>query len=223
MKRILSFLCVSALLGAFVFSSCQPTEAGIEPSGTDQGQEEPIDNGGENGGVVDRPYLLYLSFVDTDGNDLVKDIGAVESGAAYEIGHVLPDEYTLISFPNKRDLGWLSDPTAIYDNPNPYPDLALGHPIINDMLGVEREVLEIRISSAPWYEGYVDEITYTLTCPHIFGDEAAHEIVTYWRDPSDTPTHYRFCYRVVVDGVEYTDIEYAGGQQVSYATITLDR
>jgi hypothetical protein len=73
-----------------------------------------------------------------------------------------------------------------------------------------------------------EKIIYTLVCPHVFGDEAEHVIVSYWRKPvgwegEPARNHYRACYRVEFDGKDITDILYTGDETYSCATIVLDR
>jgi hypothetical protein len=70
---------------------------------------------------------------------------------------------------------------------------------------------------------FQDKIIYTLTCPHIFGDEEPHEIVTYWRPSSNGDDLEAVCYRVECDGKEFTDNISYGRSEASYVTIVLDR
>ena len=85
-----------------------------------------------------------------------------------------------------------------------------------------RNQLQIEMKS-PTEDIGLETITYTLTCQHVFTDNAAHEIVTFWREPSTGPNYYSVCCKVVVDGKEFTDISYANHEQQSFATIVLDR
>ena len=50
-------------------------------------------------------------------------------------------------------------------------------------------------------------LTYKLKCPYVFGDEAVHEVVTYWNIPkakSSVNDHYAKCYRIEFEGNEIT-------------------
>ncbi len=84
--------------------------------------------------------------------------------------------------------------------------------------------LSFRMSSPPWYGSLVLEtITYTLTCPHVFGDDTAHEIATYWEAPSSGNLAYGVCSKIVFDGEEISDLVFTGGESIAFATIVLDR
>ncbi len=48
-----------------------------------------------------RTYFLSLSFVDTEGNDLVKGLRGIEPEDSDKPDYVAPDLYTLVSSPDR--------------------------------------------------------------------------------------------------------------------------
>ncbi len=171
-----------------------------------------------------RSYILILSFRDAAGNDLVDGLEGTEPEGSINGDHVKPELYELISSPSLYELR-----PSVRGREDPYPKLTFSAPRENPTPGLGSSppydgyyLLGISMTTTPKHKG-LSTITYTLTCPHVFGDEAAHEIVTYWRKPSSGRSYYRACYRVEVDGREFTDITYASGEQLSFATIVLER
>ena len=61
-----------------------------------------------------------------------------------------------------------------------------------------------------------EKVTFRLTCPHIFGDDAEHDIDTWWKPGEDRYVHgvkvsgigSPICYRMEIDGKEVTGITY---------------
>lgn len=164
---------------------------------------------------------VILSFQDSEGNDLVKAIETAKP-EFMDITElvVAPDLYSLVSSPNRWDMGLYSGGAVLWDNYYLHPFLEFYAPYNADdhfRLGIVMPCLPDREQQT---------VTYTLTCPQLFGDELAHEIVTYWsKDPNSIPFHSMLCEKVVVDGREFTagrrpDLEWATS---SYATIVLDR
>lgn len=177
---------------------------------------------------VPHSYNLMMSFVDAEGNDLVAGLEGIEPEGSIEADFVKPELYTLRTSPSLYDLGAFHN-TPLFgftpvepQDPDTQPELELCHPPTGDIS--ENWLVAIHMASVPWYEGdNVKKITYTLTCPHIFGDDAAHDIVAYWRDPSSGPSYYSVCYKVEVGGKEFTDIVYDRYGRNVLATIVLDR
>ncbi len=171
------------------------------------------------------PYyqcLLIMSFVDAEGNDLVEGIEIISDDGS---DLVAPDQYTLTS-----SLPILVDTPGIrYDRHDLTPVPVLIQP---EKIGEGKPDYNAFCFDAP-LDRTLDllEITYRFTCRHVFGDDEPHEIVTYWRKPTgwnedwigQRLDYYRTCYRVVVDGQEFTDISYTDSEICSYATIVLDR
>ncbi len=169
-----------------------------------------------------KQYGLWLSFIDAEGNDLVEGIESVEPESSINNASVAPDQYTLVSSPDLNELWpWEgSIPQLMGMIPvdpwgrDPYPSLILT-PSTNGY-----RHLFVQTTSAPWYEGFLEKITYTLTCPYIFGDDLPHKIVTYWKEVN---SYYSVCDRIVIDGREITGITYSDKERISFATIVLDR
>lgn len=69
-----------------------------------------------------------------------------------------------------------------------------------------------------------ERLTFKLNCPYVFGDNAEHEIVSYWKARSQS--FYNDCYRVEFDGKEYTFDEYSerqdGGKTGVIFTVVLE-
>ncbi len=196
---------------------------------TDENTDRPAGSGVIGDIPLDRDHYLALSFVDAEGKDLL--MGITSAGSLNPSNYSMdPALYTLTSSPDLYDLGLYNNPDAIYDDIHRYPRAVL-HDL--ESVGFRHWGMAIRMTVPTiWYTKEhpdLKEITYTLTCPHVFGDEAEHEIVTYWRKPTGWDEswpgggHFRVCHRVVVDGEECTDISYTDGEGASFATITLDR
>jgi hypothetical protein len=206
----------------------------------------------EIGGLIGRKSNLFLGFIDSEGKDLVEGI-EVKPKDYIGTDFVALDQYTLISSPDYYELGYFSNSTTIYHDTHPYPRLEFDPYIpgewqwdesyFRSRFSTEEEYTKFRQISYDLWKEYqnarnglnllgivmdsgdmrLEKITYTLTCPHVFGDDTAHEIVSYWRDPDSGPSYYSICYKVTFDGKECTDIAYANRQQTSFATIVLDR
>jgi hypothetical protein len=167
-----------------------------------------------------RLYILCLSFVDAEGNDLVYGIELNESdGRRY----VAPDQYSLVSSPDVYELGF--GPRYGYI-PNRYPELVLIPPHNSPAPPYYSVEIALGCSSV---DQKLETITYTLTCPHIFGDDDPHEIVSYWTNSTIKHRFYKDnnsqCYQVDIDGREISDIYHLGNYDSGRAlvTIALDR
>jgi len=147
-----------------------------------------------------QPYVLFLSFQDEAGHDLVKGI---EFDNWYKetmpVGPVKSNLYTIkLESPNpcntgKAELILYSPSSGWFD---PYTDY---------------NYLEIypTVSSITYKKGckYDTRITILLKCPFIFGDDKEHEIVTHWF-VKDTRSSTRIkCLRIELDGKENTHIK----------------
>ena len=258
MKTLRSVLLCTVVV-AIAGVSCEDTAGTDSPTRTtDRTDTTDVDFPNlEMGGIRPHSHAVSLSFVDFEGNDLVKGIDGTEPESSINSNFVAPDQYTLTSSPSLYELGHFSNPTAIYDDPHPFPRLGFTPSDFQDewedvwdedyfrSVYTEEEydnrmqhvydswmenqnarnghnLVSVRMSTLS-DDTKLGEITYTLTLPHIFGDSDAHEIVTYWCDPSTGPSYYSVCYKVEIDGKEFTDIAYANYQQMSVATIVLDR
>ncbi len=163
---------------------------------------------------------LLMSFQDAEGNDLVEGIKTVAPEFAVESEfEVAPDQYSLLSSPNRREMGLYSGGAVAYDHYYLHPFLKFYTP---DLSPDGHYLLGIGMPCP--VEREQQTVTYTLTCPQLFGDELAHEIVTYWsKDPTDIANRAMLCYKVEVDGKEFTDVTHPMDGWYYYATIVLDR
>ena len=164
---------------------------------------------------------LCLNVVGTGGDGLIQGLETTDTEyPAMSKLVVAPDQYTLLSSPNRLDVGMYSGGAVKWDYYYIHPFLEFYTPgsLIEDdnyLLGINMPVLR---------EHPEEMITYTLTCPQLFGDDVEHEIVTYWtKETRSLQQDIMKCSRVVIDGREITDISYANDEQVSIATIVLDR
>jgi hypothetical protein len=223
------------LSAAIILASCEPGDEpkkdNSAPDEVRQDDEIPANDGLSTEDNINMPppcqYYVWLGFRDVEGNDLIEGINCIEPEDTMEGELVDSDQYTLKSSPNLNELWKLENGSIFGWTPaepiNFTPYLYLGRPGLTYVASEsDCYLLGILMSAAPWYDGYVDTITHTLTCPHIFGDDAEHEIVTHWRGTKDYEP-YRVCYLVEVDGKEFTDITYAKGEVISSATIVLNR
>ena len=133
-------------------------------------------------------YNLLVKAVDADGNDLVDGIKHEAVGSS-GYGSVATDEYTL-SGP------WWLAPASVFVGGDGEEYFALGGILQN--------------------ADFEKTVSVALTCPHIFGDDAAHEIVSQWQEmygPGIT------CTSVTVDGRD-CPVSFAGGKDQYRAFVT---
>jgi len=152
-------------------------------------------------------YLLELGFQDASGKDLVKGIELADS------------LYTLDII--------LSEPCKNWDN-NIYNTRARSGMIPQ----VYRPVFDCEKLDNGYYvltnyfsipQGDCPEtkmLTYKLKCPYLFGDDAVHELVTYWNISNKSHENvYGKCSRIEFEGKVFDKITYDG--YMSSATIIL--
>jgi len=140
-----------------------------------------------------------MAILDASGNDLVKGIDVVNEVI------VKPDFYTLEV---------VSEPLVPNYSLYPYPSLEV-------YIYYNHYYLLLRTSSNRNYKP-ASKLIFKLKCPHIFGDDNVHEVVTYWK-AGNKPTKSRICYLIELEGKEFTQITYEEYKQLSRATIVLDR
>jgi len=63
-----------------------------------------------------------------------------------------------------------------------------------------------------------ETLIFKLKCPYMFGDDAVHDIVTYWKE-GNKPTNSRLCYRVELDGNSTEEFIYEDHNQISRGTL----
>jgi len=188
------------------------------------------DNRYDNIGYNDLPYydyFLYLSIQDASGNNIAKGIDCYvwdsEAGKMSEVisndgGVVKPDLYTLeIVFPDPcMDVYHPQSLPGVVSYDEYVPVLAV-HPIDDDYFLYLRTSSNIN-KNCP---NPAEMLVFKLKCPYMFGDDAVHEIVTYWKE-GNKPTNSRLCYRVALDGKDSTEeFIYEDHNQRSRATLKL--
>ena len=188
------------------------------------------DNNGNNDYILwgDEPwfygYTLYLRFQDASSNDLIKGIEYDGDKIRYGFATVNPDLYALkFVFPDGILTPW---------KPEPQPGVILAEHAPTLFLETEKDdyYFILRSSSVNWrdfgeervYFPFSEKLTFELTCPYVFGDDAVHEIITYWKE-GNVSTCSCLCYCIELEGKEYTQITHAQYDQSSVATIILDR
>lgn len=154
-------------------------------------------------------YYLHISFTDREGNELAAPLAAevykTDASKAWR-GEINPEKYTL-------DLT-LSKPEIVPDN--------IGFSFTMSKFS-DQHVMEIPNADGTygpdgkWYlnfRGYVmdsgvthhDYLKYKFSCPVIFGDNSAHEIISYWAAgiQGSNIEYFPTCTKVVIDGKEMT-------------------
>ena len=174
-------------------------------------------------------YFLYLRILDASGNNIAKGIDCYvwdsETGKDSEVvsndggGEVKPDLYTMeVVFP---------EPCMDPYNPALVPG-AISFDVTGPTLAVHKfdndYYLFLDTSTNRQEEDAcppAEMLTFKLKCPYMFGDDAVHDIVTYWKE-GNVPTNSRVCYRVVLDGKDSTEeVIYEDHNQRSRATIKI--
>jgi len=152
-------------------------------------------------------------------------------------GIVQPDLYTLeYIFPDGIPNPWKPPPgiiifgfMAVGSNEN-VPQLSLQtglsfFPTATSAVNMDYDYLYF--SNGSYRAGYLirdcefpEKIIIRFTCPYLFGDNEAHDIVTWWKKDA-TGSLRAECYRIEFEGKEFTDITLTPLHQIS--TIILDR
>ena len=171
-------------------------------------------------------HALWFGFQDTSGNDLVEEyvfeLRDSETGEVINFTrkkfHTTEPEYYTLEYVNADGTirKPLTHPTAILDVH--YPRFALATGMIAAPVNDEYNYLWLNAHSLRSHD-FVKKITLRFTCLSIFGDDKAHDIVTWWKwVPAETDPDYYYpvCSHVEVDGKKFPVKE-------SIATIILDR
>ena len=202
-------------------------------------------------GALNYHQELLISFQDESGNDLVKGIeflvnewldtlfvgdinvrGVVRS-ELYTLNYIYDDVFVRYNFVDDFEVEY----------PMLYRPMGLrkGEPFskIYPELNGNYDYLFFQAFSAegnPYKEcPFNEKVTFRLTCPYIFGDDAPHDIDTWWRR-SEEDKEFPLCYRIKFGDKEFTEIAYTYDIQYekdglrwsvpwpySVATIVLDR
>ncbi|MBR7027596.1 MAG: hypothetical protein IKI13_08520 [Bacteroidales bacterium] len=176
-----------------------------------------------------RTYRIAFNFKDADGNELSEPFVEeqwIRKGDSRWWGEINPDKYKLDFI--------LPNPPAWWDNtiynhraaPGFIPDV--NRPRLSmcrfDDKGVmsDNTLVAEENDNCSWYLcnefGYMiddfalqETIKYQLTCPTIFGDNAVHEFITYWKEDEDlnpdAAQRFATCTKVEYDGKEITPIK----------------
>ena len=192
-------------------------------------------------------HILYISFQDASGNDLVKGIefdwfqpeGAIITEEAG--GTVKPDLFTLeYVFPDGRQNPWKPEPKSgvILEKREPVLGYGRGFGInwkeSSEMSNYDYFGFEIHSTRRQWDASNEKDIvlscpviTIRLSCPYLFGNDAVHDIVTYWEPVDPIATK---CYRVEFAGKEYIPVSNVIArhffpdeiEHISVVTVTLE-
>ena len=141
-------------------------------------------------------YNLYLSFQDIAGNDLVKEIELNDSSR-----FVKDALYTLDIIISEPCWNWDNDIYNAPARPGFEPDVnrpTFGLSRYNEYSYLTNQ-FGLPIDDCPKQE----MLTYKIKCPYIFGDDAVHELVTYWEIPNERNPSAK-CYRITFEGNEVT-------------------
>ncbi|WP_189604196.1 hypothetical protein [Salinimicrobium marinum] len=142
-------------------------------------------------------YNLYLSFQDISGNDLVKGIEFNDSS-----GSVKDSLYTLDIIVSEPCWNWDNDIYNAPARPGFEPDVNRptfglsrfnGYSYLTNQFGLP-------VNDCPEQK----ILTYKLKCPYLFGDDAVHELVTYWDISKDKRNPSAKCYRIDFEDNEIT-------------------
>ena len=177
-------------------------------------------------------YLLSISFKNNSGDDLVSPLAEEQWKPTTDYsnwaGEINPDRYNLKVI--------LSNPHESWDNsiynfkahdgfiPTAHtPSLQIvkyyeDYPLFKEKYG-EVDGCNWLLSNfhSPGINGLQNSLTYRITCPTIFGDNSAHEIIAYWeKDPgmtydaenSLTWSQYPECTKAIFDGDEVHIMKY---------------
>lgn len=171
-------------------------------------------------------HLLFINFQDVSGNDLVEGSEFIWNSEYGMRDVVKPEFYTLdIIFEAGIPNPWKPEPNPniIYDER--YPRIYLTKKImpfesLEKSLWFETQSVKIAgVPEALLYgtetkkAAFAEKIIFRLTCRYLFGDNEAHDIITWWELKEGG---YPVCYRL-----EFEDNEFQVDEQVT--TIILDR
>ena len=173
-------------------------------------------------------HALWLGFQDAQGNDLVEqavfelidsETGKVIDFSLSKFNGTKPELYTLdVIFEEGIPNEWkpAPNPFAIYDVRYPRfffsKEWWIG---LEELSNAENNYLWFTTHSFRNAK-FAEKIILRLTCPSLFGDNKAHDIVTWWKLEEGLGSP--LCYRV-----EYGGKEFSVNEQSQSVTIILDR
>lgn len=134
------------------------------------------------------PYYYYLKirFEDKSGNDIIHGIDTGNNkpeNSTYEISENAYELNVIQSGKSKERL--ILAPLSVQ---------------ITDSY----DCLVITTSTLPLPDYRPSQLTHKLICPHIFGDEAEHTIISNWKETGPVSNA---CTSIIVDGKTYSAIE----------------
>ncbi|MDH6356317.1 hypothetical protein [Parabacteroides sp. PF5-9] len=230
---ILSFLIVSSCDNAI---ETENTEEPTEQKPTEQEQEQKEEQEIEDRDTIigDIPpnysHLIWISFQDTLGNDLLEGSEFVWSN--YEIYETAkPEFYTLDIVFKDQSLNpwWYQQGQMIgggdrFDNKYPRLYLSNGEWFSppDSLISPDYHYLKFLTGSIShkcdldscWKAEFTEKITFKLTCPYLFGDDEIHHIITWWNLLGE--------YNTICTGVAYNGQEFPV-KGSSVATIIVNR
>jgi len=229
MKTLFKFILLSSFL--FAFTSCADDVLSVSKEGEINFDMTSV-NTGEVKSDVDIPdadivvggnpegyiwtYNICLSFTDSEGNDLVKQL------VDEEFNYLGDSRWNLIVNPEKCHLDVIySNPPSWYDNsiynaranPGFTPDVHNRYFTFNQT--------ELDMSVSPWYLKYQDmtgtltwgedvqDLLLKITSPTLFGDGVIHDVATYWEEGEERAGAEMLakCSKVVYKGQEYLPVK----------------
>ena len=182
----------------------------INSCGKDESKEEPMSEL-----YPFYQHLLYISFQDVEGNDLVEGSEFIWNSEFGMRDTVKPEYYTL---------------DIIFEDGIPNPWKQESAPMIVDERGkiVPAYILDIRyprlylakritslesLEKSLWFEThsfrteFAEKIIFRLTCSYLFGDNEAHDIITWWEllelVQNEEIYFQPSCYRIELEGKEF--------------------
>ena len=178
------------------------------------------DEGSSKGEIGNYQHMLWLSFQDASGNDLIEGSEFI-STKDVKLHDTIPPEYYTLEYVYEKGIPnpWKPDhnPNAIYNVR--YPRLYLAEMIPQLPLNHNYNYLWFDAKSV-YPDYFAEKIIFRLACPYIFGDNEAHDIVTWWeryKYANGDSSIYGVCYRI-----EYDDKEFTVEERL-VATIIVDR
>ena len=158
-------------------------------------------------------HMLWLSFQDTQGNDLVKGLEYF-----YSDNEVLPGLYNLaFIYPEGIENPWNPKPQSgvIYHERTPklYLHTTPYVPVYDDsnysyLWFYTQSPRHRKDSSGKVVDATcAEKIIFRFICPHLFGDNEAHDIITWWKPyvyETGEAGAMTICYRMELNGKEFT-------------------
>jgi len=184
-------------------------------------------------------YTLYLNILDASGNDRIKGIEIVDTTnnfAFYDAEHSLVpikhDLYTLdIVFPEGSTNLYIVEPLS-GGQPMNHPELFLYNRNGYNYIGIDVASYKFTWPDLEEIIPPVGKFVFQVTCPYIFGDEAVHEIVTWWElDPNFSKNYENeltpiYCHSIEFENKEITNLANVDDspfwRYASIASLTLD-